>query len=480
MYFLGRRSGIRLRAILINEIYTKSLKRATGASQNTSDGGNGDDQASLGKIVTLMSVDTERILTFVCYAHQLLICTPLSTIIAIGSLFMVLGWSACASIAVLLLTSPLGTYIGKTISRIQEELMTNTDKRVSIMNEILQGVRIIKYFAWEKQFAEKVNEAREKELKSIIKLWGAYIAFGTIGYGGGLIVAFVTFVTYTLVFGHTLDAATAFTAINLLHVVSGLLSFLPHEIMQIYKAKVALDRIVTFLSEEELEKYALDGIDVLKEKTSYSSLDTLIQEPMDSDTINGDDDLPIGFRHAKFVYYGDKAYQSEKQESTSSLDETLSTRSENILSGQPGFSLNNMNIEFPLGGLSVVCGPTGAGKSSLILALLGGTRNHRILTLIILELKRVQGHHYLPDPRNADYDHETGLLNTVAYAAQSAWLLNATIRENILFGEPFDAQRYSNVIRSCALIRDLETLEGGDLTEIGEKVTYLRISVFKV
>ena len=99
-------------------------------------------------------------------------------------------------------------------------------------------------------------------------------------------------------------------------------------------------------------------------------------------------------------------------------------------------------------------------------------------------MKRVHGHHYLPDSRSAAYDHETGLFNTVAYAAQAAWLLNATIRENILFGEPYDAQRYAEVIRACALARDLETLEGGDMTEIGEKVSFnlliYRVSMFLV
>lgn len=372
MYFLGRRSGIRVRSILINEIYTKALKRA--ASTSGSSGEDDGEPASLGKIVTLMSVDTNRVLEFNCYAHQLLVCTPLSTIIAIGSLFAVLGWSAVSSIILLLITSPLGGYIGKAISRIQEELMGNTDKRVSIMNEILQGVRIIKYFAWEKHFMEKVNAAREKELKSIVKLWGAYIAFGTIGYGGGLVIAFVTFLTYTVVFGHTLDAATAFTAINLLHVVSGLLSFLPHEIMQIYKAKVALERILAFLAEEELEKYLIEGPEKdLKEKSSYSSLDTLIQEAQDSFTVIDDDGTTIGFKGASFAYHGEKQNAVEKQDSTASTDETLSAASEgDVLRFQSGFLLNNMDVEFPIGGLSLVCGPTGSGKTSIILALLGG------------------------------------------------------------------------------------------------------------
>jgi ABC-type multidrug transport system fused ATPase/permease subunit len=67
-------------------------------------------------------------------------------------------------------------------------------------------------------------------------------------------------------------------------------------------------------------------------------------------------------------------------------------------------------------------------------------------------------------------DRETGLVkNCVSYVAQSAWLLNATVRENILFGRPFDADRYWKVIDACALTRDLETLDAGDMTEIGEK-----------
>jgi ABC-type multidrug transport system fused ATPase/permease subunit len=80
----------------------------------------------------------------------------------------------------------------------------------------------------------------------------------------------------------------------------------------------------------------------------------------------------------------------------------------------------------------------------------------------------------LPDPRVSSMDKpdpETGLVkNCVSYVAQSAWLLNATVRENILFGRPFDAERYWKVIDACALKRDLETLDAGDMTEIGEKV----------
>lgn len=58
---------------------------------------------------------------------------------------------------------------------------------------------------------------------------------------------------------------------------------------------------------------------------------------------------------------------------------------------------------------------------------------------------------------------------TVAYAAQRAWIQNATLRDNVLFGTPFDPERYSRVLAACALTSDLDLLEAGDQTEIGEK-----------
>ncbi|KAL2917396.1 Transporter of the ATP-binding cassette (ABC) [Polyrhizophydium stewartii] len=464
MYFAGRRVGTRFRSILVAELYTKSLRRAQGVSTQTigsdsdsikAEGDNDDDdsQASLGKIVTLMSVDTERIRLFVSYSHQILIEEPLSVILALAGLFSVLGWSAAAGIAMILIISPLATRLGKAIGRLQDTMMTATDKRISIINEMLQGIRIVKYFAWESYFAAKVAEARAAELRALFNLWGAWIGFGNIGTGSGIVVAFVTFAVFTLVEGKNLDVATAFTAVNLLRVVSMLLSYLPNEIMQVFKAKVSFDRISGFLQEPELEKYTRV---VSPEGETSESIS-------DSDTFDEYGPL-IGFRNAHFSYFGDGvvpklsgAAAPPKPGPASETTPLLAPSDSADESGPgPSFVLRNLDIEFPVGSLSVVSGSTGSGKSSLILALLG-------------EMRRMAGRNYLPESRNAEYDPVSGLSSGVAYAAQTAWLLNATIRDNILFGQPFDAQRYRNVIVACALVKDFETLDGGDLTEIGEK-----------
>ena len=418
VFFTGRRVGTRARIILIEELYTKSLHRVEGTGTSTSEG---DEQASLGKIVTLMSVDTERIREFLCYIHDPIVHIPVIIAVSITSLFFVLGWSAIAGVVVIVILGPISTWLGKLIIDIQEEQLQNTDARVSIMNELLQGIRIVKYFAWERYFKNKVEVAREKELASIVKLWKVYIGYGIIGHGSGIVIAFSTFFVHVVIFGNRLSASTAFTAINLLNIVRQGIMYLPSAIMQIFKAKVSMTRIENYLKEKDIAKHSNDE-KVNSDESSEAGTAT---------------DSMIGFHSASFRYYNS--------------EETVD--GEIVDGSNPPFNLRNLNVEFPDQKLSVICGPTGSGKSSLLLALLG-------------EMECTDGQYFLPKSEKVVTDPVTGLNNTVAYAAQTAWLLNATVRDNILFGEEYDAKRYEAVIRGCALAKDFENLDGGDLTEV--------------
>uniref|UniRef100_A0A8W7PDN0 ABC-type glutathione-S-conjugate transporter n=1 Tax=Anopheles coluzzii TaxID=1518534 RepID=A0A8W7PDN0_ANOCL len=110
--------------------------------------------------------------------------------------------------------------------------------------------------------------------------------------------------------------------------------------------------------------------------------------------------------------------------------------------GDDAPTLKNINLALRRGKLSAVVGGVGTGKSSLISALLG-------------EMEKMKG------SVNTD--------GSIAYVPQQAWIQNATLRDNILFGRPFDQAKYDKVIECCALRPDLEMLPGGDTTEIGEK-----------
>ena len=118
------------------------------------------------------------------------------------------------------------------------------------------------------------------------------------------------------------------------------------------------------------------------------------------------------------------------------------------------FQLSDITIMFPESELTVITGPTASGKTALLMALLG--------ELTLLEGRLIMS----KDPFVVD---ECGLQHAMSYAAQSPWLRHQSIKDNILFGYPFDEERYKAVIECCALLPDLDILEDGDATEIGAR-----------
>ena len=109
-------------------------------------------------------------------------------------------------------------------------------------------------------------------------------------------------------------------------------------------------------------------------------------------------------------------------------------------------TLKSVSLEIPRSGLVLVTGPVGCGKSSLILA-------------ILKELPLIQG--------------TISCSGKIAYVSPEPWIFGGTVRENILFGEELQDERYSKVIEACALLEDMESFPNGDLTLIGERGTFL-------
>lgn len=152
-YFLGRRIGTRVRAALIGELYAKSLRRI--------------QCSSTGDILNLMSVDSTKVLEVSCYLMYLW-TTPLQVLICISFLIYVLGWSALTGIAIMILMIPIGRFMGKQIAKRQKILMQSSDKRLSSTLELLSGIRLIKFFAWETNFLKAIDSLRSTEL---VNLW---------------------------------------------------------------------------------------------------------------------------------------------------------------------------------------------------------------------------------------------------------------------------------------------------------------------
>lgn len=169
----------------------------------------------------------------------------------------------------------------------------------------------------------------------------------------------------------------------------------------------------------------------------------------------------IGFEAATLQWNTGK--QTGSPASAATVNGSSSTSDSDTLvppaDAAPRFQLSNLSVQFPLGKLSIITGPTGSGKTAMLTALLG-------------EMELLHGKSYLP--KYPEQVNNQGLRNSIAYASQTPWLQQKSIRENILFGEKMDEERYEEVLEACALNPDLDMLEDGDGTEIGAKGVSLR------
>ncbi|CAG5126909.1 unnamed protein product, partial [Candidula unifasciata] len=347
-----------MKTVLLSAIYKKALFMCYTSRKNY----------TVGEIVNLMSVDCQRIQ----YSHSSL-CLGLPMIIGIVTIVV--------SVVV-------NTWIVSKQKVIQEDVMHLKDKRIKLMDEILNSMKVLKLYAWENQFKNQAEKIRSGEITLLKKVYHLFAISETIMGVAPFLSNVAVFAVYLLVDRESvLDAKTAFVTLslfNLMRIPLICMKLLIKNVVQIY---ISFERIHEFLLTDNLDESAM--------------------------AINPDAEHAISIQDGTFTW-----------------DPSL----------QP--SLWNLNANIPCGQLTAIVGPVGSGKSSLVSAILG-------------EMQKVQG--------------KITVKGTIAYVPQQAWIQNASIRDNILFGKAFNKRRYRQVVKACQLDRDLSILEAGDLTEIGEK-----------
>ncbi|SCU89344.1 LAMI_0D13234g1_1 [Lachancea mirantina] len=415
--FFGRRVCIRMKAIIISEIYTKALRRKVAKTsskpptdeidpqalndQKEVDGDEESSSANLGAIINLMAIDAFKVSEICAYLHAFVEAT-IMTIVAITLLYRLLGWSAIAGVLLVFAVLPINFKLATLLGKLQKETLGFTDKRINKLNETFQAIRVIKFFSWEENFEKEIRDVRDQELKLLVKRSVVWACMAFFWFVTPSLMTSVTFAIYVYVQGGVLTTPVAFTALSLFTLLRNPLDQMSDMLSFVIQSKVSLDRVQDFLDEEETAKY--EQLTTSKNR--------------------------LGFENATVSW--DQAGQD--------------------------FKLKNINIDFKLEKLNVVIGPTGSGKTSLLMGLLG-------------EMELVEGKIFVPalDPREDLIVDADGMTNSIAYCSQAAWLLNDTAKNNILFSNPYNEVRYNAVVEACGLKRDFEILEAGDQTEIGEK-----------
>ncbi|KAI9485487.1 MAG: hypothetical protein EXX96DRAFT_545289 [Benjaminiella poitrasii] len=478
-YWSSSSLRIRVKAMLNIELYRKTLRRVCSAdmhretkeeeedannsktdkNQTPSTETSGDENQlnSVGTIVNLMSTDSQRISDFTT-SWFVIIEAPIELIVGISFLYSLLGSSCLLGLSVMIITLPLNHYNSVMFAKTQEKLMEARDKRVSLMNEVLQGIRQIKFFAWENNWENRVLEARDVEIKHLRTTLMSEVLFNFLWQGTPLLVTIVSFFAFTKLQGQQLTAPIAFTAITVFTELRSALNSLPETFVDVLQALISVRRIESYLDEDEVSPPITNLDPNCRVRIGFRNATVAWSElPNLSDDDEGDD---LAVTVIGTPNHSDLLLPSEPSSTTAT---------QTGLEDVDTFMLHNLDCHFPNGELSIICGATGSGKTLMMLSLLGEAAllegesfcpRAPIAETLESELDKVP-----PNITRKDWilDH------AVAYVSQTAWLRNATIRENILFGLPYIEKRYKETLYACALHKDLVSLEDGDSTEIGEK-----------
>ncbi|XDA80103.1 hypothetical protein R6Z07F_010097 [Ovis aries] len=372
LYFYHiQRVGMRLRVAVCHMIYRKALRLSSSAMGKT----------TTGQVVNLLSNDVNRFDQVTMFLHYLWM-GPLQAVAVTVLLWMEIGISCLAGMAVLIILLLLQTCFGKLFSSLRSKTAALTDKRIRTMSEVITGIRTIKMNAWEKSFIDRITRLRSKEISKILKssyLRGMNLAsFFTVSK----IMIFVTFITNELL-DNRITASQVFVVVTLFEALrfSSTLYF-PMAVEKMSEAVVSLRRI-------KLNTQLPSGGEMMVDMQDFT------------------------------------AFWDEESESP---------------------TLKGVSFTLRPGELLTVIGPVGAGKSSLLRAVLG-------------ELPRSQG--------------KVSVHGRIAYVSQQPWVFPGTVRSNILFGKKYEEKRYEKVIKACALEEDLQNLKKRDLTVTGDGGTPL-------
>ncbi|RKP23043.1 ABC transporter type 1, transmembrane domain-containing protein, partial [Syncephalis pseudoplumigaleata] len=264
--FYGQHIAIRTRAILSSLIFEKCLRRRvvqpvsprSSSDRDTrvkGDESQADDAArkkpdanDAGSITNLLNVDVQHISDAFSYTH-LFVGSVVQIAVALTFLSFLLGWATAFGIASMLPVYWASRHVGRNFTQVMAQLLSASDKRLSIMNET---IRVIKLFAWEPQFSDRIMEAREAELRVLWQRMLMFIAFMSISMGGPVLIMSVTLGAYTAVLDRALTASVAFTTVALFNSLRRAVEQFPEMLFWLLQCRVSAQRINTFLSEEEV------------------------------------------------------------------------------------------------------------------------------------------------------------------------------------------------------------------------------------
>ncbi|KAF3993697.1 hypothetical protein FT663_01110 [Candidozyma haemuli var. vulneris] len=455
-------AGAACKSILTKDVLIKSFKLSAKAKH----------RFSTGRITSLMSTDLSRIDLAIGF-QPLVVCFPIPVVIAVVLLLTNIGVTSLVGIGLFIVSLIVCVLLTSKLFFTRETVVKYTDKRISLMREVLNNLKVIKFYAWELAYKASITKVRNTEMKYLftIKVLRNFITAYAVTLP--TLTSMISFVTMWRT-GNMRDAGRVFSSLSLFSILAQAIMLLPIALATGADAMIGFRRCKDFLSATEYdsslddklraeEEYVIGSDESVSGFDFNKGGDNHDADSFNSDTYYGieqektDSSVDIKISNADFVwesFQGDDNDDNSLWEATStkspigsgkSKTETrvsVESCSSDMKSSFPG--LMGVNLTVNSGDFVVITGVIGSGKTSLLNAMAGFMK--------------------LTNPGVGSIEVNKELL-----LCSAPWIQNATVRQNILFGRPMDRQRYKAVLKACCLEDDLNELTYGDQTEIGER-----------
>ncbi|MCO5605565.1 hypothetical protein L7F22_059748 [Adiantum nelumboides] len=434
-FTLSQKVGMKLRSTISMAVFNKLLDIKLFSLEGTNSG----------FLLNLVTNDSQKLLDAATYFN--FVWFALIELGTVSTLAIIeIGASAVPGVIVAFLTQPLQAsflflfinclnyiWIFELRARLRTRAVKYTDSRVHLTEEILNGIRVIKYNGWIPPFLRRIKELRRNEIHRIKRSSFVKASTSTIRDSITPLATLATFGTYLATHkGTFMSPSQAFTLLALFSVLVRTFSIASFGFQVCGEAIIAVRRLQKLLNMDKDDHISLLENEVsrnLPEKAVMLKKCSFCWEPRQKKVVStkGSGKVHIDF---------------EKDAGTDAHNIKLDSFPSKRDQFEADIVLRNINFSVERGELVSIYGPVGSGKSSLLLGILG-------------EMQCLTGSSFVQ--------------HNIAYVPQQPWILNATVRENVIFMSPFDPERYQRTIAACALEHDIALFAGGHDTEIGVK-----------
>ncbi|XP_067325155.1 cystic fibrosis transmembrane conductance regulator [Anolis sagrei] len=395
--------GMQIRIAMFSLIYKKTLKLSSRVL----------DKISTGQLVSLLSNNLNKFDEGLALAHFVWIA-PLQVVLLMGLLWEMLQASAFCGLALLIVVALFQSWLGRMMMKYRDQRGGKINERLVITSEMIENIQSVKAYCWENAMENMIENLRKSELKLTRK--AAYVRYfnSSVFFFSGFFVVFLAVLPYALI--DKIILRKIFTTISFCIVLRmAITRQFPWAVQTWYDSLGAINKIQDFLQKEEY-------------KTLEYNLTTTGLE-LDKITAFWDEGNGELFTKAKLENGSRK----------------ISTTSDGLFFSnfQLHFApvLKDISFKIEKGQLLAVAGSTGAGKSSLLMLIMG-------------ELEPLEG----------KVKHS----GRISFCPQVSWIMPGTIKDNIIFGVSYDEFRYKNVIKACQLEEDISKFPERDDTVLGE------------